>query len=159
QSGLKLRPEIFDIRRGDHAFPLILLFERGGELTNSGDDVGARRQCETGDVGVTLLRRGTELTHRTKDDYPLPSATSSVEELDRGARRSGVRVVRIVDQGHVAHLLPGRAHLWLGHSGDSFGRISVADPAFTGDGERQHRVAQVVQPPHRWPNLDSADLD
>src|SRR6185312_6591678 len=77
-SGLKLWPEIFDIGRGDYALALVLLFQRRCELADSGDDVGAGCQCETRDISVTLFRRRTELPHRTKDDYPLSSGTSSV---------------------------------------------------------------------------------
>src|SRR3954452_6764540 len=79
QSGLKLRPEIFDVGGGDHALTLIPFFQRGRELADSGDDVGTGRQREVRDVSVTLLRGRTQFPHRTKDDYPLSSATSSLE--------------------------------------------------------------------------------
>ena len=55
ESGLELRPEIFDIRCGDHSLPRILFLERRRELSDSGDDVHTRRQCETSDVRMTLL--------------------------------------------------------------------------------------------------------
>src|SRR6267378_5487657 len=84
QPGLKLRPEIFDIGRRDHALALLVLLERGRELADARDDVRSRCQRETSDIGVTLFRRRTELPHRTKDDYPLPSATRPLQELDRG---------------------------------------------------------------------------
>ena len=106
QSGLKPWPEIFDIRRRDHAVALILLLERRRELANSGHDVSTGRQRETRDVGVTLLRRCTKFSHRTKDDYPLASATSAFQKLDGSASRSGVRVVSVVYQRDIADLLP-----------------------------------------------------
>ena len=65
ESGLKLRPEIFDIRCSDHSPALFLLIERFSKLSDASDDVGSGRQRETSDVGVTLRRRGTELPHRT----------------------------------------------------------------------------------------------
>lgn len=55
QPGLKLRPEVFDIRCSDHSVTLLVFLERGRELANSGDDIGARCQRETSDVGMTLL--------------------------------------------------------------------------------------------------------
>src|SRR6266576_6458963 len=103
QSGLELRPEVFDIGRGDHALALILLLQCRRELTDPGDDVGAGCQRETSDIGVTLLRRRTELPHRSKDDYPLPSGTCPIEELDCRARRARICVVGIIDEGYITH--------------------------------------------------------
>ena len=79
QPGLKPRPEVFDIRCSDHSLMLILLLQRWRELTNTGDDVGSGCQRETSDIGMALRRSRTELPHRSKDDYPLPSATGSLE--------------------------------------------------------------------------------
>src|SRR5215210_5143558 len=87
ESGLELRPEVFDIRCGYHSLALALLLERRHKLSNAGDDVGTRRQRETSDVRMTLLRCRPELPHRSKDDYPLPSATCSLQELDGGPGR------------------------------------------------------------------------
>src|SRR6266550_4026610 len=75
----KPRPEILDIARRDDTVALFVFLQRRRKLANAGHNVGARRQCETSDVRVTLLRRSAELAHRTKDDYPLPSATGSFE--------------------------------------------------------------------------------
>src|ERR1700680_851576 len=105
-----------------------MLLECGRELADARDDVRSGCQRETRDIGVTLFRRRTELPHRTKDDYPLPSATGALQELDRGPCRSGVGVVGIVDQGDIADLLPGRAHLRLRHPGDARGCVLLAHP-------------------------------
>src|SRR2546423_13076580 len=143
QSGLKLRPEIFDIRRSDHALALIPFFQRRRELTDSSDDVGAGRQREISDVGVTLLGRRTQLSHRTKDDYPLSSATSSLEQLDCGAGRSGVRVVSVVDQRNVTQLFPRRTHLRLGHARDARRGVGVAHAALARHRQGQHYVTRL----------------
>jgi hypothetical protein len=65
EPGLKPRPKIFDVRCGNHSTALILFLQRLSKLSNAGDDVGSRCQRETGDVGVALRRRRTELSHRT----------------------------------------------------------------------------------------------
>ena len=65
EPGLKLRPEIFDIRSGDHSPTLVPFLERRRELSNAGNDVGAGCQRETRDIGMTLRRRRTKLPHRT----------------------------------------------------------------------------------------------
>src|SRR2546423_3895685 len=75
---LKLRPQILDVGSGDHALAILPLLERGGELADPRNDVGTRSQCETRDVGMTLLRCRTQFSHRTKDDYPLSSGTGSL---------------------------------------------------------------------------------
>src|SRR5205814_10100160 len=98
QSGLKPWPEIFDIRRGDHALALIPFFQRRRELTDSSDDVGAGPQRESSDVGVTLPGRRTHLSHRPNADYPLLPDTSSLEQLDAAQGRSRDRLVRGVDR-------------------------------------------------------------
>src|ERR1700682_2186170 len=81
ESGLKLRPEIFDVRRRDHPPALLLFLERWSEFSNAGNDVCSRCQRETSNVGMALRRCRTQLPHRTKDDYPLPSATGALEQL------------------------------------------------------------------------------
>jgi hypothetical protein len=78
EPALKLRPQVLDVRSGDDALVVLPFLERGSELSDSRHDVCTRSQRETGDVGVTLFRRRTELPHRTKDDYPLPSGTGSL---------------------------------------------------------------------------------
>ena len=108
---------------------------------------------------MTLLRRRTELTHRTKDDYPLPSATSSFEQLDGGACRSRIRVVGVVDERHVTHLFPRRAHLRLRHCRDSFRDVGIAHSALPRDRESEHRVAQVMQATNGRSDDYAVDLD
>src|SRR5258705_1654047 len=82
EPGLELRPEIFDARRGAHSPALVVFLERGRELSDAGDDICARCQCETRDIGVALLRCRAQLPHRSKDDYPLPSGTSPPKQID-----------------------------------------------------------------------------
>ena len=54
ESGLKPRPEIFDIRGCDHSAALILLLQRLSKLSNAGDDVGSGCQRQAGNVSMTL---------------------------------------------------------------------------------------------------------
>lgn len=74
----KLRPQVFDVGSRDDALTVFPLLERGSEFPDPRHDVSTRSQRENRDVGVTLLRRRTKLSHRTKDDYPLPSGTGSL---------------------------------------------------------------------------------
>ena len=78
EPALELRPQIVDVGSGNDALALFPFLERGSEFANPRDDVGTRSQCETRDFGMTLRRCRTELSHRTKDDYPLPSGTGSL---------------------------------------------------------------------------------
>jgi hypothetical protein len=75
ETALELRPQIFDVGRGDDPLAVFPFLESGSEFSDPRHDICTRSQCETRDVGVTLLRRRTKLPHRTKDDYPLPSGT------------------------------------------------------------------------------------
>jgi hypothetical protein len=78
EPALELRPQIFDVGSRDDSLAVFPFLESRSEFSDSRHDVCARSQCETRDVGVTLLRRRTKLPHRTKDDYPLPSGTGSL---------------------------------------------------------------------------------
>lgn len=53
--GRELRPQVVYIRRGDHPIGLAMsLREWTREITDPGDDVGSRLQCQLRDVGVAL---------------------------------------------------------------------------------------------------------
>ena len=78
ESALELRPQVVDVGSGDDALAIFPFLERGSKLADPRHDVGTRSQCENRDVGMTLLRCRTKFSHRTKDDYPLPSGTGSL---------------------------------------------------------------------------------
>src|ERR1700693_4605355 len=144
EPALELRPQILDI---------------GSRRADPRTNVGTRSQCETRDLGMTLPRCPTQFSHRTKDDYPLPSGTGSLKQFNGGARRSWIGVVCVVDEGDVTHLFPRHSHLGLRHCRYSFRGVFVAHTAFASDGQRKHGVPQIVEPTNGRSDRDTTDLD
>ena len=79
--------------------------------------------------------------------------------LRRSPSRPGVRIVSIVDERHVPHLFPRRAHLGLGHAGDSFGSVLVTHTALVRDRQCKHGVSEIVKASHRRLHRHAGDLD
>src|SRR4030088_1266243 len=78
EPSFELRPQVFDVGSRDDTLTVLPLLERGSEFADPSHDVCTRGQCENRDDGVTFPRRSTKLSHRTKDDYTLPSGTGTL---------------------------------------------------------------------------------
>ena len=108
-----------------------------------------------------VVQRGAlrpELEHRAEHRDALPAASGVLEQLDRRARRARIGVVRVVDQRRRAVLLDSSRASAAAASPRCRGRVGERDAELARDGEREHRIAQVVHAAKRHVHVDAVDV-
>ena len=71
--------------------------ERGDEVADGGEQLGAEPHQQRGDLGVERGRRLAQLAHRAGDEHQPPPRPERAGQLDHRAERRRIGVVRVVE--------------------------------------------------------------